>query len=68
VYRAIVEVTGFEAPITRAERRPGDAREIYFNPAKAKRDLGWEAEVALIDGMRKTYEYFRDRDRGSAAS
>ena len=68
VYRAIVEVTGFEAPITRAERRPGDAREVYFNPAKAKRDLGWEAEVALIDGMRKTYEYFRDRDRGSAAS
>ena len=62
IYRVMVEVTGFEAPITRAERRPGDAREVYFNPAKAKRDLGWEAEVALLDGMRKTYEYFKGKE------
>jgi UDP-glucose 4-epimerase len=63
VYQAIVEVTGFEAPITRAPRRPGDAREVYFNPAKAMRELGWEARVSLIDGMRKTYDYFRDREK-----
>ena len=58
-----MEVTGFEAPITRAPRRPGDAREVYFNPAKAMRELGWEARVSLIDGMRKTYDYFRDREK-----
>jgi UDP-glucose 4-epimerase len=63
----MVEVTDFEAPITRAERRPGDAREVYFNPAKAKRELRWEAQVPLVDGMRKTYEYFRDRDRAGIA-
>jgi UDP-glucose 4-epimerase len=68
VYRAIVEVTGFEAPITRAPRRPGDARDVCFDPAKAKRDLGWEAEVEMIDGMRKTYEYFRERERLAPAS
>ena len=63
IYRAMVEVTGFEAPVTHAPRRPGDARDIYFNPAKAKRELGWEAQVPLVDGMRKTYEYFRDREK-----
>jgi UDP-glucose 4-epimerase len=68
IYRAMVEVTGFEAPVTHAPRRPGDAREVYFNPAKAKRELGWEAEVPLIDGMRKTYEYFREKERTAAAS
>ena len=68
VYRAIVEVTGFEAPITRAPRRPGDAREIYFDPSKAKRELGWEAQVELVDGMRKTAEYFREKERTAAAS
>ena len=68
IYRAMVEVTGFEAPVTHAPRRPGDAREVYFNPAKAKRELGWEAQVALVDGMRKTYDYFRDKERTAAAS
>jgi UDP-glucose 4-epimerase len=63
IYRAMVEATGFEAPVTHAERRPGDAREVYFNPAKAKRELGWEAQVPLVEGMRKTYEYFRDREK-----
>jgi UDP-glucose 4-epimerase len=63
IFRAMVEVTGFDVPVTRAERRPGDAREVYFDPAKAKRELGWEAQVPLVEGMRKTYEYFRDREK-----
>jgi len=63
IYRALVEVTGFEAPVTHAPRRPGDAREVYFNPGKAKKDLGWKADVSLVDGMRATYEYFRDREK-----
>lgn len=68
IYRAMVEVTGFEAPVTHAPRRPGDAREVYFDPAKAKRELGWEAQVPLIEGMRKTYDYFREKERTAAAS
>jgi UDP-glucose 4-epimerase len=66
IYRALVDVTGFQAPITRAAQRPGDAREVYFDPAKARRELGWEAEVSLVDGMRRTYEYFRDQEKATA--
>jgi UDP-glucose 4-epimerase len=61
IYRSLVEVSGREAPVTRAPRRAGDAREIYFNPAKAAAQLGWRAEVDLGTGMRETYAYFRDR-------
>jgi UDP-glucose 4-epimerase len=61
IYKALVDVAGFEAPVTHAPRRPGDAREIYFNPKKAKRELGWHAEVPLLEGMRLTYDYFRER-------
>jgi UDP-glucose 4-epimerase len=61
IYRSLVNLTGFEAPITKAPRRAGDAREIYFNPAKAARDLDWTATVPLIDGMRETVAYFRER-------
>ncbi len=68
IYRAMVVVTGFEAPVTHAPRRAGDAREVYFTPVKAMRELGWEATTPLIDGMRKTYEYFREKERTAAAS
>jgi UDP-glucose 4-epimerase len=61
VYRALVDVIGYEVPITRAPRRAGDAREVYFNPAKAARELGWHAQVELLAGMRETFEFFRDR-------
>lgn len=61
VYRALVEATGITPPITKAPRRPGDAREVYFKPAKAKRELDWRAETSLKDGIRETVAYFRDR-------
>jgi UDP-glucose 4-epimerase len=61
VYRALVKATGFEAPITRAPRRPGDARDVYFHPVKAARELGWKAEIDLAGGMRETVAYFRER-------
>jgi UDP-glucose 4-epimerase len=59
VYRALVDSTGFEAPVAHAPRRDGDAREIYFNPAKALRELDWKAQVSLRDGMQATVESFR---------
>jgi len=63
VYRALVEITGFEAPITHAQRRAGDAREVYFDPSKAARDLGWKAQVSLIEGMQKTVDFFRAKEK-----
>ncbi len=61
IYRALVDVSGFEAPLTRAPRRAGDVRELLFNPAKALTGLNWRAEVDLVDGMRETYEFFQER-------
>jgi UDP-glucose 4-epimerase len=68
VHAALTEVTGFDAPITRAPKRAGDARQIFFNPAKAKKDLGWTAKVPLLDGMRRTVEFFRERERDRASA
>lgn len=66
IHAVLAQITAFDAPITRAEKRAGDAREVYFNPAKAARDLGWKAEVPLVVGMRKTVEYFRAREKSPA--
>ncbi len=59
IYRALVEISGFEAPVSHAPRRPGDARDAQFDASRAGRDLGWSATTKLIDGMRATYEYFK---------
>jgi UDP-glucose 4-epimerase len=61
IYRTLVDVTGFEAPIERLPRRAGDVRDAQFDPALAGRELGWFPKTTLADGMKKTVEYFQDR-------
>jgi UDP-glucose 4-epimerase len=61
IYRALVSISGIEAPVTHAPKRPGDAREAQFDASLAKRELGWSPATQLIDGMRATYEYFQRR-------
>jgi UDP-glucose 4-epimerase len=58
IYRTLVGISGFEAPVERAPRRPGDARDAQFDAAKARAELGWLPSVSLADGIRTTYEYF----------
>ncbi len=59
IYRMLVEITGFEAPVTRAEKRPGDARDAQFDASLAHTLLGWRTQVSLRDGMTETYKYFQ---------
>ena len=59
VYRALVEISGFEAPITHAPKRPGDARDAQIDAALAKKELGWQPQTTIRDGMRETYDYFK---------
>lgn len=61
IYDALVEISGVEPPITRAERRAGDIRDMCFDPSKAARDLGWRAQFDLPTGLRRTFDYFHAR-------
>jgi nucleoside-diphosphate-sugar epimerase len=60
IYRTLCEITGMQPPVTHAPKRPGDARDAQFEYALAERELGWRPETALLDGMRQTYEYFKN--------
>ncbi|HEY3676903.1 MAG TPA: NAD-dependent epimerase/dehydratase family protein [Candidatus Tumulicola sp.] len=59
LYKNLVTITGFEAPVTRAPKRVGDATDAQFDSSRATAELGWAPEVKLEDGMRQTYEYFK---------
>jgi UDP-glucose 4-epimerase len=58
IYRRLVEISGFEAPIVRATRRAGDARDAQFDAARARLELDWSPSTALAEGIRATYDYF----------
>lgn len=59
IYRALVEISGFEPPIAPGPRRPGDPRDAQFDYAGAKKALKWTPKTKLLDGMRETYDYFK---------
>jgi UDP-glucose 4-epimerase len=61
IYRALVDVTGFEAPIERLPRRPGDVRDAQIDSSLAARELAWHPKTTLLEGMKKTVDYFRER-------
>jgi UDP-glucose 4-epimerase len=60
LYRSLVEEIGHEVEIRRAPKRPGDIYLTYFDCAKARRELGWKAEVDLEEGLRLTASYFKE--------
>lgn len=60
LYQSLVNEVGHEVEIRRAPKRPGDIYLTYFDCKKAKRELGWKAEVGLEAGLRMTVNYFKE--------
>ena len=59
IYRTLVEVTGFAAPMEYLPKRAGDVRDAQIDSALAKKELGWEPKTTLLEGMKATVAYFR---------
>ena len=57
----VQKVAGTELEIERRPPRPGEAARNFVDPSKARRVLGWEAKVALPDGLASTFAWIRDR-------
>ena len=64
LYRELVAILGYDVPIERAPKRPGDVRDAQFDPSLARRELDWSPAVSLHEGMEKTVAFFRDRLSG----
>ncbi len=57
----INEMTGNDAGIVFEPLPENDPRRRQPDITKAKRILGWEPQVSLEEGLRRTIEYFRQR-------
>ena len=57
VVHAFEEVNGVKIPYVIEERRPGDIAVCYSDPGKAKRELGWKAELDIYDMCRDSWNW-----------
>jgi len=47
--------------------RPGEATDSYITSARARELLGWEPQVTLEEGLRRTVAYIVDSMAGRSA-
>lgn len=57
IVKAFERVTGRKVPYKIVARRPGDIATCYSDPAKAKKELGWEALYNLDDMCRDLWHW-----------
>jgi UDP-glucose 4-epimerase len=60
LYRGIVAATGIEREPEHAEARLGELQRSVLDPSAAKRELGWEAQVSLADGLARTWRWVQE--------
>ena len=54
------KLLGRKIPVARADWRPGDQRVFYADFSKAKRELGWEPNIGLEEGIEKLFNWVQD--------
>lgn len=62
--RAFEEATGVRIPYEIAPRRPGDPATVYADCGKAKRVLGWEAELDTRRMCEDTWRWQKNNPNG----
>ncbi len=60
--KAFSRVSGKALPYKVVERRAGDLAEVYANPSRAGRELGWKTELNINDAMRDTLQFLEKRN------
>jgi UDP-glucose 4-epimerase len=59
LYRVLAAGTGTKLTANHGPARPGEHRRSVISPARALRELDWRPQVALAQGLRQTFNYFK---------
>jgi UDP-glucose 4-epimerase len=59
IFALMREITGYDREPVHGPPKTGETFKIYLDASKARRELGWEPQVALRDGLERTVAYFR---------
>ena len=59
IYEKLQRATGFHKPAHYSPDKAGEVYKIYLDASKAGRELGWEANVGLDEGLQLTVDSLR---------
>jgi len=59
LYRELADLTGYGRTPSRLPRPAGEVRATWLDCSKAGQELGWEADIDLSEGLRRTVEWAR---------
>jgi UDP-glucose 4-epimerase len=59
LHRLCAETAGVEQEPQLNPERPGDLRRSVLDVSLAQRELGWQAETTLPDGLARTWDWVR---------
>lgn len=61
IFWKLKELTGYPLGPVHGPPKQGEVFKIYLEASKARRELGWEPQVGLDEGLAMTVEYFHRR-------
>jgi UDP-glucose 4-epimerase len=59
IFAGLKQAAGYEQDARYGPAKLGEVYKIYLDAAKARAELGWESTVSVVDGLRRTVEYFQ---------
>jgi UDP-glucose 4-epimerase len=59
VIEAVREVTGREVEVVMEEKQKGDMRDTYADTTAARRDLGYQPQTGLREGLEREWDWIR---------
>jgi elongation factor G len=62
IFTALKTVTGYPYDAQYGPAKAGETRKIYLDATRIRTELGWAPTITLEDGLRKTVEYFKERE------
>ena len=62
LHRRCAAVAGVEQEPRLEAGRLGDVRRSALDVARAREELGWQAETPLDEGLRLTWDWLRSKD------
>lgn len=65
IFEGLKAATGYQQDATHGPPKAGETFRIYLNTKRAKEELGWEPEVNLERGLKRTVDYFREIELGT---
>lgn len=60
LFQLLKNIANYSGPAQYSIPRPGELQRIFLDVTKAKRVLGWEAKVDLLEGLVITFDYLRE--------